>query len=75
MADSGRSGRTAKDVFAQAANRDQMVKHEQEKAHATASAKIARLKALRLAREAEEKASAAPAVPKPVKRKMVRAKV
>ena len=67
MADS-RSGRIAKDVFNQAATRGTLLKQEQEKAHASAAAKIARLKAQRLARDAEAKA-AEPAEAAPTRRR------
>jgi hypothetical protein len=76
VADSGRTGRTAKEVFTQAMQRDALVKQEQQKAHASAAAKIARLKALRLARDAGEKDAAAKSVAeappaRPARRKAV----
>jgi hypothetical protein len=49
----------AKDVFTHSAQRDAFSRQEQEKAHATAAAKIARLKALRMARDAETAAKEA----------------
>jgi hypothetical protein len=42
-------------VFTHSAQRDAFSRQEQEKAHATAAAKIARLRALRLARDAAQK--------------------
>ena len=47
----------AKEVFAHSAQRDAFSRQEQEKAHASAAAKIARLKALRMARDAAEDAA------------------
>jgi hypothetical protein len=68
----GRGGRAAKEVFTQSGQRDSAIKQEQEKAHAATAAKIARLRALRLAAEkqAAESASAAPA-PAPTRRSKV----
>ena len=59
MADTNhaRVGRAAKDVFTQSSQRDAFSRQEQEKAHASAAAKIARLKALRIARDAAEEAA------------------
>jgi hypothetical protein len=47
----------AKEVFTHSGQRDAFSRQEQEKAHASAAAKIARLKALRLARDAAEEAA------------------
>jgi hypothetical protein len=62
------SVRKASDAFAQAQRRDQFVRDENAKARALSDAKTARLRALRLAkeaadREAEQKQSAAPSKP------------
>ena len=52
-----RTGRAAKDAFTHSGQRDAYSRQEQEKAHAMAAAKIARLKALRVARDAAEDAA------------------
>ena len=59
MADTNqaRVGRAAKEVFAHSGQRDAYSRQEQEKAHASAAAKIARLRALRIARDAAEDAA------------------
>ena len=70
----GRGGRAAKDVFTQSGQRDSLIKQEQEKAHAATAAKIARLRALRLAAEkqAAAEAAAAPPAAAPARRKVIR---
>jgi hypothetical protein len=69
----GRGGRAAKDVFTQSGQRDSLIKQEQEKAHASTVAKIARLRALRLAAEKEAAETAAPPAAAPaVRRKVIR---
>ena len=61
----------AQAVFTASEQRDKSVRAEIEKERAATDAKTARLKALRLAREAEEAAQAA-ANPKPASKKKTR---
>lgn len=60
-------------VFTASEQRDRIVKAEIARARAALDAKTARLRALRLAREAEEKAKAA-SMPKPAKTRRARKK-
>ena len=50
--------RKAEDQFTRAANREQQFRNERDKAKAADAAKIARLRALRLAKEAADKEAA-----------------
>ena len=50
--------------------RDKLVRDEVAKERAATDAKTAKLRALRLAREAEEAAATPPPAPKPVKKKI-----
>jgi hypothetical protein len=68
--------RKAKDMFARDRAKEVEIVKEREKAFANQTQKTARLRALRLAREANDRAAAAAAVPdeKPVKKKSTRQK-
>ncbi len=54
--------RKAQDQFAKISQRDDVFRHERERAHAADTGKIARLKALRLAKEEDERAESDAAV-------------
>ena len=63
----------ARDLFTQYRAKEAEVVKEREKAFATQAQKTAKLKALRLARDAEQEAAAA-AAPKPAPKKSAKAK-
>jgi hypothetical protein len=68
--------KNAQDHFAATARRDTEVRKELERQQATAAAKIAKLRALRLAKEEEDRLAAASAPPRPAAaRKVKRIKV